>query len=231
MNIPLFIALLFSLQILYWLVGRRSSKEVSEVKDYFLAGKQVAFFPLMMTFLATQVGGGVILGSSDEAYKYGWQVIFYPLGAALGLMLLGSGIGKKLAELPVATVAEIFEWSYGSKTLKKAASLLSVISLFMILVAQIVASSKFLISMGFENRALFILFWAIVILYTTQGGLKAVISTDLVQAAFFSIIFVFATGYVMLDTKVVSIPLNEMPDIGDKLYGWLLMPLLFMFIE
>lgn len=231
MNIPLFIGLLFSLQIIYWLVGRRSSKEVEGVKDYFLAGKQVKFFPLMMTFLATQVGGGVILGSADEAYKYGWQVIFYPLGAALGLILLGLGVGKKLAQFPVATVAEIFEYAFGSKTLKRVASALSVISLFMILVAQIVASSKFLTSMGFDNTPLFIIFWSIVILYTAQGGLKAVISTDLVQAAFFSVIFIFTTGYVMLDTKAIAMPLESLPDVSDKLYGWLLMPLLFMFIE
>lgn len=231
MNIPLFIGLLFILQILYWLVGRRSSKEVEGVKDYFLAGKKVAFFPLMMTFLATQVGGGVILGSSDEAYKYGWQVILYPTGAALGLMLLGLGVGKKLAQFPVSTVAEIFEWSYGSKNLKKIASALSVISLFMILVAQIIASSKFLTSMGFNNTFLFMAFWAIVIVYTTQGGLKAVISTDLVQAAFFSFIFLFTTGYVMWDAPLLNMPVQTMPDVSNKLYGWLLMPLFFMVIE
>ena len=231
MNIPLFIGLLFILQFIYWFVGKRASKNVEGVKDYFLAGKNVAFFPLMMTFLATQVGGGVILGSADEAYKYGWQVILYPLGAALGLMLLGLGVGKKLAQFPVSTVAEIFEWSYGSKKLKKVASALSVISLFMILVAQIIASSKFLTSMGFDNTVLFMIFLAIVIVYTTQGGLKAVISTDLVQAAFFSIIFIFTTGYVMWDTPVLAMPSQTMPEVSDKLYGWLLMPLLFMIIE
>lgn len=231
MNIPLFVGMLFVLQGIYWLVGRLSSRKVDGIEDYYLAGKQVAFFPLMMTFLGTQVGGGVILGAADEAFKYGWQVILYPLGQALGLMVLGLGVGRKLAQFPVSTVAEIYEWLYGSKRLKQAASLLSVISLFMVLVAQIIASSKFLGSMGVTSLPLFILFWAIVILYTTQGGLKAVISTDLVQAAFFSVIFISTAIWVYAGNP--SLPLFDHPSpiMSDKLYGWLLMPLLFVCIE
>ena len=122
MNIPFFIFLLFTLQFFYWFVGQRASKNLNNQKDYFLAGKNVSFFPLMMTFLATQVGGGIILGSADESYLYGWPVFFYPLGSALGLILLGCGFGRKLATLQVSTIAQIFEVVYGSIKLKKIAS-------------------------------------------------------------------------------------------------------------
>src|ERR1700733_14208846 len=104
MNISLFVSLLFSLQLFYWIIGRRASKNLNNKEDYFLAGKSVRLFPLMMTFLATQVGGGVILGAADEAYQFGWPVILYPLGAALGLILLGCGVGRKLAEFKVSTI-------------------------------------------------------------------------------------------------------------------------------
>jgi SSS family solute:Na+ symporter len=234
MNIYTFIFLLFGLQIFYWIIGKRSSKSVNTNNDYFLAGKNVTFFPLMMTFLATQVGGGLVLGAADEAYRYGWTVFLYPLGAALGLMLLGMGVGRKLAEFDVSTVAQIFEVAYGSKRLKQAASLLSVISLFMVLVAQIIASSKFLTSIGMTSMPLFILFWAIVILYTVQGGLKAVISTDLVQAAFFGGVFLFCFAFMQYEGYPFFPAVGALGELSfpyDKLYGWLLMPLLFMVIE
>lgn len=235
MNLPLFIFLLFALQFLYWMIGRHSSKNIQNNEDYFLAGKSVQLFPLMMTFLATQVGGGLVLGAADEAYKYGWGVLFYPLGQALGLILLGAGIGKKLAEFKVSTVAQIFEVVYKSAKLKKIASILSILSLFMILIAQIIASSKFLVSIGFDNVPLFILFWGIVILYTAQGGLKAVISTDLIQAAFFSIVFLSCFGYVLYSFPVTSLTqlssVNDFIPFSSKLCGWLLMPLLFMVVE
>lgn len=227
--------MLFTLQLFYWMVGRRASKTLNNKDDYFLAGKNVRLFPLMMTFLATQVGGGVILGSANEAYQFGWPVLLYPLGAALGLMILGAGFGRKLAEFQVSTVAEIFEVIYRSVALRKIASILSIITLFMILVAQIIASNKFLFSLGFSNTPLFIAFWAIVIIYTTQGGLKAVISTDMVQAAFFSIIFLACFGFVFYnDAAVASIQpphQEEFTEVSSKLCGWLLMPLLFMIIE
>lgn len=235
MNIPMFVFLLFCLQFLYWVVAKRASKNLKTEEDYFLAGKSVKLFPLMMTFLATQVGGGLVLGAADEAYLYGWPVLLYPLGASLGLILLGCGVGKRLAGFQVSTVAQIFEVVYGSVNLKRIASILSVLSLFMILVAQIIASSKFLISLGFNNTPLFIAFWAIVILYTAQGGLKAVISTDIVQAAFFSGIFLIVFGFVFFTVPSVSqIPLPQLENfanVSDKLCGWLLMPLLFMVIE
>jgi SSS family solute:Na+ symporter len=235
MNISIFVSLLFALQLFYWLVGRRASKNLSGKEDYFLAGRSVKLFPLMMTFLATQVGGGVILGAADEAYLFGWPVLLYPFGASLGLILLGSGIGRKLAGFQVSTVAEIFEVVYGSVMLRKAASILSVISLFMILVAQIIGSNKFLVSMGLNNTPLFILFWAVVIIYTVQGGLKAVISTDMVQAGFFSLVFLLCFGFVLYSEPSVSsiqLPrLENFSDVSSKLCGWLLMPLLFMVVE
>lgn len=234
MNMPLFIGLLFSLQIAYWFVGRQSSKNLKGKEDYFLAGKSVSLFPLMMTFVATQVGGGLVLGAAEEAYQFGWPVLFYPLGQALGLIILGAGIGKKLATMPISTIAQLFEVAYGSATLKKIASFLSILSLFMILVAQIIASSKFLNSIGFDNTLLFILFWAIVIIYTAQGGLKAVISTDLVQAAFFSLVFLLCFGFVLYSENTELPQLVSMEGFApsySKLTGWLLMPLFFMIIE
>lgn len=235
MNLTLFICFLFSFQLLYWFVGQRASKKLKGQEDYFLAGKSVKLFPLTMTFLATQVGGGIVLGSADEAYLYGWPVLLYPLGASFGLILLGCGIGRKLAEFKVSTVAQIFEVVYGSSKLKKAASILSVISLFMILVAQIIASHKFLASLGFNNTLLFIAFWSIVILYTTQGGLKAVISTDMVQALVFSCIFIFCFAVALFSyspAEAIQLPkIESIATVSPKLCGWLLMPMLFMVIE
>lgn len=235
MNITLFASMLFCLQLFYWLVGRCASRNIKDTHDYFLAGKSVALFPLMMTFLATQVGGGIILGAADEAYQFGWPVLLYPMGAALGLILLGSGVGRKLAGFEVSTVAQLFEVVYGSSMLRKAASILSVISLFMILVAQIIASNKFLVSMGMDSAPLFILFWSIVIIYTAQGGLRAVISTDMVQAAFFSAVFLVCFGYVLVfEPTLTQIPMPQLEDfapVSSKLCGWLLMPLFFMVIE
>lgn len=231
MDVSIFLFLLFTLQSLYWIIGRRASRQVNDNNDYFLAGKSVQLFPLMMTFLATMVGGGLVLGAAEESFLFGWPVLLYPLGNSIGLILLGTGVGRKLAQFNVSTVSQIFEVVYGSSMLKKIASVLSVVSLFMLLVGQIIGSQKFLLSMGINNIPLFILFWGIIIIYTAQGGLKAVISTDLAQASLFSIIFIICFAVVFLmEPQVDSLPAMQwesFSNVSPKLCGWILLPMLF----
>ncbi len=232
MNVFLFLFVLFGLQALSFFVGWKSSKGMRTSDDYFLANRKVRFFPLMMTFIATQVGGGLVLGAAEEAYKFGWSVLFYPLGASIGLILLGLGMGRKLAEMQVSTIAELLEVIYKSKILRKVASILSILSLFMILAAQFIASHKFMVTMGVTNELYFIAFWAIVILYTAFGGLKAVIATDLIQATFFIAVFLISLGYVVWTNPTLPvIPAQSFDFEYSKLIGWLSMPLFFMIIE
>ena len=238
MNLTVFISVLALLQIVCLWVGKRASSNLKDQQAYFLAGKDVRFFPLLMTFVATQIGGGVILGAAEEAYHFGWTVLFYPLGACLGFVVLAIGVGKKLAQFQVSTVAELVGVVYQSQWLKKIASLLSIVSLLMILVAQVIASRKFMLSLGLDHSILFLAFWGIVIIYTVCGGLKAVVSIDMIQALFF--ITAFALGFgCILYFNPISLPAvleggwssQNFEFDSHKLIGWLLMPLLFMVIE
>lgn len=238
MNTTVFIGTLALLQLICLWAGRRASKNIHNKEDYFLAGKEVRFFPLLMTFVATQIGGGLVLGAAEEAYQFGWTVLLYPLGACLGFLMLAMGVGKRLARFPVSTVAQLFETVYQSPLLKKVASGLSIISLFMILMAQVIASHKFMVSLGMDNTILFLGFWGIVIVYTVMGGLKAVVSIDIIQALFFIAVFGFGFGYIIYTgtfniSDVVSGGWSsQVFDFNtSKLSGWLLMPLLFMVVE
>lgn len=237
MNIAVFISVLFALQLICLIIGNRSSKKLDTQDDYYLAGRGIRFFPLTMTLIATQIGGGLVLGSAEEAFRYGWYVLLYPLGASLGLLALASGIGKRMSQFKVTTVAQLFEVVYQSSRLKKIASSLSIISLFMILIAQVIASKKFMMSLGVDNNLIFIAFWAIVIFYTVAGGLKAVVATDIIQAAFFIAVFFLCFAYSLFKDTTTSINVMQTGLGGDfefnqsKLSGWLLMPLFFMVIE
>lgn len=238
MDTTFFIGILVFLQLICLYAGKRASKNLENQEDYFLAGKQVRFFPLLMTFVATQIGGGVILGAAEEAYRFGWAVLLYPLGACLGFVVLALGVGRKLASFKVSTVAELLEVVYKSPLLKKTGSLLSIISLFMILIAQVIASRKFMGSVGVDNTILFLGFWIVVIIYTVMGGLKAVVSIDIIQALFFIVVFAFGLGYILYDGAFSTLAIAGAGLKGEafefdvaRLSGWLLMPLLFMVIE
>lgn len=238
MDMTVFMAVLAILQLVCLWAGKKASKNLQNQEGYFLANKEVKFFPLMMTFVATQIGGGLILGAAEEAYQFGWSVLLYPLGACLGFVVLALGVGKKLAQFQVSTVAELLGEIYRSKLMKKTASILSILSLFMILVAQVIASKKFMVSLGADQPFLFLIFWGIVIFYTVIGGLKAVVRIDIIQASYFIIVFAAGLGFILYTgtfefQKVIEAGWNS-PNFqvdSAKLSGWLLMPLLFMVIE
>ncbi len=126
-----------------------------------------------------------------------------------------------------------FEVAYGSAVLKKTASILSVISLFMILVAQIIASHKFLVTLGMSKSSIHSVL-AIVIIYTTRWvesrhfyrhGAGSVFSG--VFLACFWICALFRSFGINLANDAVE----NFSEVSPKLCGWLLMPILFMVIE
>lgn len=235
MNSPLFWLLIIGLQLACLFIAYRASKKQTTRSDYYLAGRKMPFFPLLMTFVATQVGGGLILGSAEDAYHKGWEIIFYPLGAISGFLLLATFLGKRLAALPVATVAQIFEHSYGSKNLKRIASLLSIVTLFMITVAQVLASQKFLLALGVDHPVWFAAFWGVVFVYTMWGGMAGIAGIDVVQASFFIVVFAASLFYVFANTSVAQLDfstLSSSQTLDSSVWvSWFLMPCLFMLIE
>jgi solute:Na+ symporter, SSS family len=238
MDIMIFVGVLILLQLICLVISKMTAAGVKSQTDYFLAGKKVSFFPLLMTFIATQIGGGLVLGSSEESYKFGWAVLIYPLGQCLGFVVLALGVGKRMAQFNVSTVAQLFEEVYQSPRLKRVASALSILSLFMIFVAQLIASKKFMLSFGLESNTLFVIFWILVVSYTVLGGLEAVIVTDIIQATFFIVVFATCLGYALFlsdqSAGEMVLPGWNSPQFdfnSTNLVGWLLMPLLFMIIE
>ncbi len=231
---PLFFGLIGLLGGVYIWIGNRASKNLETSDDYFLMGRKLSFFSLALTLLATQLGGGSLLGAAQEAYQNGWLVLFYPLGACVGLLILGSGYGGKLRQLNISTVAEIFEKVYQSSFLRRAASSLSIISQFFVLVAQALAAKLFFTAVGIQDPLIFIGFWFVLVAYTIMGGFKAVVKTDILQALF--IIGVLSIAFVM---STVSTPLATIEHTSFQLSSlskipwstWFFMPLLFMLIE
>jgi len=185
----LFIIVLLALSALYLLLGLLVSKNITSTTDYFLAGRQLGYLSVTFTLIATQLGGGMMLGTAQKAYYFGYYGIVYTLGMSLGFLLLASGIAARLQSFNVSTTAELFEKCYHSTLLKQVASLLSIMTLSGLLLAQFIASRTLLAGIGLDNELVFLLFWAFIIGYTVLGGLKAVVITDVFQVIFIIIIF------------------------------------------
>jgi solute:Na+ symporter, SSS family len=234
MNLSLFFTLFTLLAGATFWLGRKAAAKTSETsEDFFLMGRKLGLFGLTMTLLATQIGGGALLGASQEAYIRGWSVLFYPLGMVLGMLVLGLGYGAKMRKLNITTVPEIFETIYRSPFLRKIGSLLSIASLFLILVGQGIAARKFFTSLNFHGDMLFILFWSLLVAYTTIGGLGAVVKTDILQVGFILFSLGIAVIAALVKTDFTHVSAISLPHIHEQTpwLTWMLMPFLFMLIE
>ena len=181
--------------LIFLFIGYKSRQNIKGNDTYFLADRKLGVFSVCMSLLATQLGGGVILGTSEFSYKYGIYGIFYTLGLSLGLLGVAFFGAKQLREKNIATVAELFEKEYNSAFLRKVASAISIFSLYGILVSLVIGTKKFLMSFGIENGLMLYAFWAILIAYTVLGGIKAVVYTDVVQILVIFVIFVIVIAY------------------------------------
>lgn len=193
----------------------------------------MGFFSLALTLLAAQIGGGLILGTAEEAYKIGWFALFFPLGTVLGFLFMGSGIGQKLIQFKVDTIAEALGVAYSSSWIHKIASILSMISLFFILIAQLVAARHFLVSLEIFHPLSFSLFWMAVVGYVSLGGFRFLVAIDRVQIIFLAFSLLLACFCIYFSSKTSISPLffentDPIHFTASKLLSWLFIPFLFM---
>lgn len=230
MNYPVFLSFLAVIAIVTLIFGKIAAKKAAKTySDFYLSGRSVKFFSLMMTLLATQFGGGAIIGSSEAAYTSGWLAICYSLGIAIGFIILSLGIGGRFRTLNISTIPEVFEVAYQSPGLRRLAGLIYIVSMFLILLAVCVAMRKFFYSIGFTNDVLYVLFWCVVIIYTMSGGLSAVIMADTLQIIL--VLSLFLIAFFTMDTSSLNINPDLTPNATHiPVISWILMPCLFTII-
>ncbi len=241
MNTLLFLAVFTLLGILYFVLGVRASRYVKTDTDYFVANRQLGVWQITSNLIATQLGGGMLLGTAASAYSTGYYGLLYTLGMALGFILLGSGIAARLQQFHVTTTAQLFETQYNSVTLKKIASLLSIATLFGILTAQVVGFKALMASLGFGSGFIVLPFWLSVVAYTMIGGLRAITINDMVQLAIITV--TFGSIFIYTVCGVATTPLSWTSFLEQQqlftpeplsfgaIFGIICMPALFSLIE
>lgn len=239
MNSLLFLSVFSLLGILYFYLGLRASKNVTTDTDYFVANRQLGIWQISSNLIATQIGGGMLLGTAASAYSSGYFGIFYTLGMALGFILLSCGIAGRLQQFKVTTTAQLFETQYNSPGLKKLASLLSIITLFGILIAQVVGFKSLMVAVGFGSWWITLPFWLSVVAYTMIGGLRAITINDMVQLCIITVTFVSIFIYFIFNNPGSignlfanqSILFAAQPFSFSMVTSIILMPALFSLIE
>ena len=101
MDMIIFLTLFSVLSVLYIAMGLYASRSIETNDDYFLAGRGLGLRDTSMTLIATQVGGGMLLGTAVESYSTGWYGLLYSFGMTAGLLILGFSLASKCRDFCV----------------------------------------------------------------------------------------------------------------------------------
>jgi len=205
----------------------RKSKETAS--DYFLANRNLGWFVIGASILASNVGSEHIVGLAGSAAKSGTVLGHYELHSYI-VLILGWVFVPFYMRSMVYTMPEFLERRFNPQ----ARRLLSVIQLFSYVIAK--ASVTIFAGALVFNQFLGVDFWtgAIILVmvtgvYTVMGGLHAVMYTEAIQA----IVLLLGSAVLLFfglrevggwDSLMHSVPkekLNMFRAMSDPEYPWL----------
>jgi SSS family solute:Na+ symporter len=182
-------------------IGLRMGRREDTLHDFALGGRRVPWWAVMASIIAAETSAATYLGTPGEGYAM--RSLAYAqiaVGLILGRWLVGYLFLKPYYDYKVYTVYEYLGIRFGRRTRNYVSALflfmrtlasgtrLFVPSLVMVLAWQLFRSSGKPIAFEQTNTVLpyvvaIVLLTVLTCLYTAVGGIKAVIWTDVVQAA------------------------------------------------
>nr|KAF6274275.1 solute carrier family 5 member 10 [Myotis myotis] len=180
-------------------VGIWSSCRASRntVSGYFLAGRDMTWWPIGASLFASSEGSGLFIGLAGSGAAGGLAVAGFEWNAAYVLLALAWVFVPIYISSEIVTMPEYIQKRYGGQRMRMYLSVLSLLlSVFTKISIDLYAGALFVhICLGWNFYLSTILMLAITALYTIAGGLAAVIYTDALQT------LIMVVGAVILTVK------------------------------
>lgn len=206
-SFTIYLAIVF---LLAWFANRAQEGK-SFVGEYFLGSRNIGLWGFALTYAATAASGGSFMGFPSLIYSHGWVLAWWIAGycvvplVALGLLAKRINQVSRLAG--AITVPELLRKRFSSGAVGIVAILMLILFMFIFLMAQFKAGAEIMAVLladvePYQQAARFIdsiiadwwwigesgdyvlclVFFAVaVIVYTSYGGYKAVVWTDVMQ--------------------------------------------------
>jgi len=219
MDTNLVIGIIVAYLFLLMAISIFASRKAKTSKGFFLADRSLGWFALTATITASTVGGSATIVAGGRIYAQGLPALWYDIGGALGLIILGVFIAKKIRKTGLFTLPDITGHLYDDKT-RYASALLILITEIAWISLLIQACSLILsVVIPVEYEILLVIITIGFIMYTLIGGQYAVVYTDMIQFVVMIVgICVIAAPLLLLDAlpnigqlsaTSLSFPVNE----------------------
>jgi len=162
-------------------IGISSARNIKTSEDFTLARRQVTWFVLLATTAATMLGGGSSIGSVGNVYKIGIAAAVIVCAWHIQLIFTGLFVAPRLRRLNLITVGDYFELKFG-RLARDFSTLHCVIFLVGACAAQMVGMGTIMTAvLGIDYGVALLIASAVTVFYSTVGGIRAVVRTDVLQ--------------------------------------------------
>ncbi len=178
---PLDLAIVIAYLLGVTLLGLRFRQQQHSAKDYFLGGKSAPWWALAFSIVATETSTLTIIGTPAIAYAGNLTFLQLVFGYILGRFLITVLLLPGYFRGEFLTAYALIEKRFGTKM--RAVAALTFLGTRTIAEGVRVSAIALVVSVALgtsERLAVFIVI-ALTVLYTFEGGMKAVIWTDVAQ--------------------------------------------------
>ncbi|XP_014791717.1 PREDICTED: sodium/glucose cotransporter 5 isoform X3 [Calidris pugnax] len=183
-------------------VGIWSSCRVNRntVSGYFLAGRDMAWWPIGASLFASSEGSGLFIGLAGTGAAGGIAVTGFEWNATYALLALAWVFVPVYISSGIVTMPEYLQRRFGGERIRMYLSSLSLLlSIFTKISTDLYSGALFVqVCLGWDLYLSTILMLVVTGLYTIAGGLAAVIYTDALQT------FIMVLGAIMLAVKAFN---------------------------
>ncbi|NXD01013.1 SC5AA protein, partial [Certhia familiaris] len=183
-------------------VGIWSSCRVNRntVSGYFLAGRDMAWWPIGASLFASSEGSGLFLGLAGTGAAGGIAVAGFEWNATYALLALAWVFVPVYISSGIVTIPEYLQRRFGGERIRMYLSSLSLLlSIFTKISTDLYSGALFVqVCLGWDLYLSTVLMLVVTGLYTIAGGLAAVIYTDALQT------LIMVLGAIVLAVKAFN---------------------------
>jgi SSS family solute:Na+ symporter len=168
---------------LTWIVwdGLRLTKRSTELEGYFLGGRNLPWWAVGLSVMATQLSAVTMVGTTGQGYADGMRFLQFYFALPLAMIVLSVTLVPFFHNTRVYTAYEYLERRFDAKT-RAFTSLLFLLSRSMSLgVVMSAPAVVFSVVLGTDLTTTVLLIGVPTVIYTMFGGVQAVTWTDVKQ--------------------------------------------------
>ncbi|XP_049538488.1 sodium-coupled monocarboxylate transporter 1-like [Anopheles darlingi] len=162
---------------------QKNARRGSEALDYLVGGRKMKIFPVSVSLVASWISGISLLGTSTEIYVYGTQYCYIVFAVIIMGFVIHHVFLPVFHDLQITSAYEYLQRRFDQRMRLFGSILFTVACLLWMPIVIYVPALAFNQVTGLSIHIVTPIVCMICVFYTSIGGLKAVVWTDVIQSA------------------------------------------------